>query len=201
MKAGSMKRDLKVWIILLAFGLPVLAIAFIGSIFLYNCGLDGDCARGNLAGVIHTPIPTLFPATLPPPKTAQIVSPDADSGGVPRPSNPGEPGAAVNLPGDAFSGQVIFGSNCASCHGEAGVGGIPNPGSTDGTVPALNPIDPLMKDLDLQVFAANIDLFIQHGSIPRGPGPLRTMPAWGDRNALTQQHIADLIAYIISLNK
>ena len=78
---------------------------------------------------------------------------------------------------------------------------MPNPGSSDGTVPSLNPIDPLLKDPDPKVFATNIDIFIQHGSVPEGISPFRTMPGWGDQNALTQQQIADVIAYIISLNK
>ena len=76
-----------------------------------------------------------------------------------------------------------------------------NPGSSDGTVPPLNPIDPLLKDPDPKVFAVNIDLFIQHGSVPEGISPFRTMPGWGDQNGLTQQQIADVIAYVISLNK
>ena len=68
-------------------------------------------------------------------------------------------------------------------------------------MPPLNPIDPLLKDPDPKVFATNIDLFIQHGSVPEGISPFRTMPGWGDQNGLTQQQIADVIAYIISLNK
>jgi len=204
-----MKRDFKFWLTLLAFSLPVCAAMFIGSIYFFNCGVNADCSRGFLAPVIHTPMPTLLPATLPAatlsgpidfaltPTQAQASSSDE----VPEPSVPGQPGAAVNLNGDAKAGADLFKIHCATCHGQAGVGNIPNPGSGDGTVPALNPIDPLLKSPDLKVFATNIDLFIQHGSVPEGPSPFRTMPGWGDKNAITQQQIADVIAYVISLNK
>ena len=347
-----MKRDFRTWMLLLAFSLPVIAALFIGSIYLYNCGLNAECARGNLAPILHTPVPTLIPATLPTPtplgasvvpaaackasaqtvlaawvsagssqdqpfsfmdlkgNTCKAVFSDiqplfiqpglwypgalactachnsdlgaaavgldlgsyssilagygrpstastgtdilgnghwdqallnqvlfvtmempmgapagslaksgpfiqagqpalptsmtatpAASEEVPEPSNPGLPGAAVNLVGDPDSGESLFKSNCASCHGNEGEGGISNPGSSDETVPPLNPIDPLLKDPDYKVFASNIDLFIQHGSVPEGPSPFRTMPGWGDQNALTQQQIANVITYIISLNK
>ena len=203
-----MKRDFKFWMILLAFSLPVCAALFIGSIYFSNCGLNADCSRGFLAPVIHTPMPTLLPATLPAstlsgPIDFALTPTEATAGGdeVPEPSNPGLPGDAVNLKGEANSGAAVFKTNCATCHGQAGKGGVPNPGSTDETVPPVNPIDPLLKDPDYKTFATNIDLFIQHGSVPEGPSPFRTMPGWGDKNAITQQQIADVIAYVISLNK
>ena len=49
-------------------------------------------------------------------------------------------------------------------------------------------------------FVTNLDLFVQHGSTPAGPGPTFSMPPWGDSGKLTQQQIADVIAYVISLN-
>jgi hypothetical protein len=76
-----------------------------------------------------------------------------------------------------------------------------NPGSDDGTVPSLNPIDETLISSDTLTYAYNLDLFIQNGSRPAGVNPNRWMPPWGIKNALTQQEIADLIAYIISLNK
>jgi mono/diheme cytochrome c family protein len=120
---------------------------------------------------------------------------------IARPSNPGGPGDAVNLTGDAASGAQIFQTNCVPCHGPEGKQGVPNPGSDDGSVPPLNPIDPTMVSSDYKTFASNIDLFVQHGSTPAGTNPAISMPAWGDKNALTQQQIADVIAYVISLNK
>ena len=38
------------------------------------------------------------------------------SSGVPRPSNPGGPGDAINLTGDPNSGAQIFATNCVTCH-------------------------------------------------------------------------------------
>jgi mono/diheme cytochrome c family protein len=206
-----MKRDFKTWMILVAFAIPLVPLLFLLTIFFANCGVNVNCTRGDLASVIHTPIPTLLPATLPAPSlgTLPVQSPaatsvtptPADVEEVPEPSNPGLPGSAVNLTGDPNSGKALFVTNCASCHGTEGKGGVPNPGSSDGTVPSLNPIDPLLKDPDPKVFATNIDLFIQNGSMPEGISPFRRMPGWGEQNALTQQQIADVIAYVISLNK
>jgi len=71
----------------------------------------------------------------------------------------------------------------------------------DGTVPTLNPIDPTIASSDYETFATNIDLFIEHGSTPVGTTPNLYMPAWGASGALEQQQIADVIAYIISLNQ
>ena len=76
-----------------------------------------------------------------------------------------------------------------------------NPGSDDGTVPPLNPIDPTLVDPDYKTFAYNLDLFLQNGSTPEGPNAAFQMPAWGADDGLSQQQIADVIAYIISLNQ
>ena len=347
-----MKRDFKTWILLLAFSLPIIAILFIGSIYLVNCGTNNNCARGDLAQVIHTPISTLPAATLPVPSpvgstvgasgadctvpaapllaawvksgspqtdtfpysdvnnnpclatfadiqplfissnlwfpgalactschnatlsasaagldlssyagikagslrssttpqrtdilgagnwqasvlyrvlfvqkqmpvgapagsltdlgpvvpagitTASLTpTPTAGADEVPEPSNPGPPGPAVDLTGDPAVGALFYKANCAACHGPTGEGNIPNPGSGDGTVPPLNPIDPLLKSPDYRTFASNIDLYIEHGSVPEGANPWRLMPGWGDSNAMSPQHIADVIAYLINLNK
>jgi mono/diheme cytochrome c family protein len=208
-----MKRDFKTWMILVAFAIPLVPLLFLLTIYFYNCGIYANCARGDLAGVIHTPIPTLRAATLPapslgtfqaakPPTSVPMLTPTPSGADeVPEPSNPGLPGEAVNLKGDPVAGEPLFISNCASCHGAAGIGNVPNPGSDDGTVPPLNPIDPLLIDPDYKTFASNVDLFLQHGSVPEGISPFRTMPGWGDLNGLTQQQIADVIAYVISLNK
>lgn len=335
-----MKREFKTWVILLAFSIPIAPMLFIAVIYFVNCGINNNCVRGNLAEVIHTPVPTLMPATLPAatavraaasdacnapaetllaawdgagasqnnpftytaqsgqscaatfadiqplftvsnlwypgapactschnaslnaasagldlssfagikkgtdilgdgdwndsrldqvlfiqkqmpphapagiltdegpviqagqPSAALSITPNpAQADEVPEPSNPGPPGGAVNLTGDPISGAPLYKTNCATCHGDEGKGGVPNPGSTDETVPPLNPIDPLLINADLKTFATNIDLFIQNGSVPEGPSPFRNMPAWGDQDALTQQQIADVIAYLISINK
>ncbi len=120
---------------------------------------------------------------------------------VAKPSNGGGTGPAVNLTGDANAGAQIFTQNCQQCHGAEGKGGVPNPGSDDGTVPPLNPIDSTLKSSDYKTFASNIDLFIEHGSKPEGSNPTLQMKPFGDQKLLTPQQIADVIAYVISLNK
>jgi mono/diheme cytochrome c family protein len=125
----------------------------------------------------------------------------SDSEKVPKPSNPGGTGPAVSLTGDATKGADVFKANCVQCHGDQGKVPVDNPGSTDGTVPSLNPIDEALNNADAKTFAANIDLFIEHGSTPQGSGPALKMTAFGDTKALSDQDIADVIAYVISLNK
>jgi mono/diheme cytochrome c family protein len=192
-----------------------MLIAFIGVIltwvsivYVSACGLTFTCHRAQ-AVAYRTPVPTLAAATLPAPdfSISQAVTPtltvaSAQPGGeeIARPSNPGGPGEALNLTGDATSGAQIFQTNCVPCHGPQGTQGVPNPGTDDGSVPTLNPIDSTMVSSDYKTFAYNIDLFIQHGSTPAGPNPSISMPQWGDSGTLTQQQIADLIAYLISLN-
>jgi mono/diheme cytochrome c family protein len=113
----------------------------------------------------------------------------------------GEPGPAVNLQGDAAAGAVIFKDNCEECHGVEGKGGVKNPGATEPTVPGINPLDPEFVSSDAKTFATNIDLFIEHGATPEGDNPAKVMKAFGDEGKLTPQQIADVIAYVISLNK
>jgi mono/diheme cytochrome c family protein len=117
-----------------------------------------------------------------------------------KPSNPGGAGEAINLTGNASAGEQVFKDNCQVCHGEKGVGGVDNPGSTDGTVPELAPVDPTLKSSDLKTFATNLDLFVEHGSTPEGSSPQKVMLAFGDTKVLTAQQIADVLAYVISLN-
>ena len=128
-------------------------------------------------------------------------SKDTESEEVARPSNGGGPGDAINLTGDATRGADIFANNCVACHGDQGTGGVANPGSDDKTVPSLNPIDPTLVSSDYKTFATNLDLFIEHGSTPEGESPALSMKPFGDQKLLTPQEIADVIAYVISLNQ
>lgn len=207
------------------YGTIVAFLLFILSwlIFVYisACGFTLTCVQGAPL-IVRTPIPTLIPVKLPaatkfvPPTatptqlaTLPTLAPEADTPmpgepaapDIARPSNPGGPGPAIDLTGNIDNGKKIFVANCQICHGEEGKGGFPNPGTTDGTVPPLNPIDPTLVNPDYRTFATNLDLFLEHGSVPEGTEPVRSMPAWGDRGALTPQEIADVIAYLISLNK
>jgi mono/diheme cytochrome c family protein len=203
----------------LIFGVVIgFVLLILGWIFFLNltgCGFALNCAAAY-PKVDRTSIPTLVPATLPIPTrlinaisavssntsgpSSGTSSPAVCAPGVACPSNPGGSGTAINLKGDANSGKQIFATNCQTCHNTEGKGGIPNPGSNDGTVPPLNPIDPSLVNTDYKTYATNLDLFIEHGSTPSGNGPTFSMPAWGDKKALTPQQIADVISYVISLN-
>ena len=194
-------------------GFVLVIVLWLSIVTFSGCGYSLSCA-GAVPTVERTSIPTLVPATLPAlsrqlgaakpvSETIGTGTPQAASAtdSVPRPSNPGPPGQAVNLSGDPALGQQVFVGNCQICHNAEGKGGNPNLGSSDGTIPPLNPIDPLLKSADFKEFATNLDLFIEHGSTPEGPNPSFSMPAWGDKKQLTPQQIADVIAYVIGLNK
>jgi mono/diheme cytochrome c family protein len=112
----------------------------------------------------------------------------------------GPPGGAAYVIGSPERGVVVFTEVCISCHGPLGTDNIPNPGSDDGKVPPLNPINQNLFSKDPQTFAQNIDRFIQHGSIPQGPDPKFHMLAFGDENSLTQQAISNVEAYVMQLN-
>lgn len=347
-----MKRDFASCMIYTVFGLPIFLLVFIAALYFANCGFSTDCSQASLPAIIHTPIPTLIPASLPiqgvarqvetrpecrvtarellstwvsggyketeffrvkdingntcqatfadvmplfnqpnlwykgalacdachnadiskaaanldlssysgilagtkrtPPSgqgedilgggiwensalnevlfVYQLMPFGAPSGAVApdgpilqagtlvsnliatptyiileeevaRPGNPGGPGGAINLTGDPSAGQKVFIDHCQVCHGIEGTDNISNPGSDDGTIPPLNPIDSTLVSPDYQTFAYNLDLFLQNGSTPEGPNAAFQMPAWGAEGALAQQQIADVIAYLISLNQ
>ena len=182
-----------------------VVLLWLSLIYLSACNLTLSC-RQAAPKVDRTPVPTLIPATLPASKPvvlseAAISTPDDSGVDVARPSNAGGPGSAIDLTGNADAGKEIYVSNCQTCHGVEGVGGNLNSGTEDGTIPALKPIDSTLVNSDYKTFATNVDLFIEHGSTPEGSVPNFFMPAWGDSGALQPQQIADVIAYIISLNK
>jgi ubiquinol-cytochrome c reductase cytochrome b subunit len=110
------------------------------------------------------------------------------------------PGKAAFSIGSAGHGAVLFEKNCGACHGPRGADKVPNPGSTDGFVPVMQPIDKALYNKNPQLFATAIDLIIQHGARPDGPHPALIMPAFGDTRALTQEEISHLEAYILELN-
>lgn len=115
------------------------------------------------------------------------------------------PGPAITqkLAGNPKAGEQVFVDNCKKCHGDQGKGGVANPGSTDGTIPPLGPVDDpeAFRSNNPEQFAMVLDLFIEHGSTPEGDKPKEVMDAWGDTGKLTPQQIADVIAYIVGLNK
>ncbi len=124
----------------------------------------------------------------------------ADRSKIPPSGKQGPPAEAATLPGNWKRGKALFERRCESCHGPRGTDKVKNPGSDDGTVPPLKPIDPALAGRTPPDFAANIDRMIQHGSIPDGPNPVLVMPNWGDSRALSQHEIADVEAYVLRLN-
>jgi len=111
-------------------------------------------------------LPSATPVSATEEATATALPPNAPTPEPASPSNPGGPGQAVSLQGSADSGRGLFGQDCAICHGPEGVQGMANPDSDDGSVPVLNPIDSTIANADPKIFAANVDLFVEHGSVP-----------------------------------
>jgi mono/diheme cytochrome c family protein len=185
MIATPRKPAMKSWILKLVV-LPVLIIA--AGLFMFTACGNKEQAMEKQQEQQQTAAP------------AARVPSFADRSKIPASGEQGPPGEATSLMGSAADGEALFAQYCASCHGPQGTDKIPNPGSGDGTVPPLNPVEPDMADKDAAVFTANIDRFIQHGSIPDGAAPELFMPDWGDGKVLSQEQIADLEAYILHLN-
>jgi len=149
--------------------------------------LVGVAACGQAATPTSTPTtaPTDTSTVAPTqaPTDTATAAPTATQVPITRPSNAGGAGQAISLAGKAAAGAKIFTANCVICHAADGKGSVANPGSDDGTVPALNPIDPTIKDASFLTFAYNVDIFLEHGSTPSGKSPTFKMPAWGDQNS------------------
>jgi mono/diheme cytochrome c family protein len=145
---------------------------------------------GEISVEATAPGPTrtssLAPATVPP--RVKVMGPQ------------GPPGLASYMIGNVELGEYLFRQNCEACHGPQGKDKVSNPGSSDGTVPPLNPIDPELFNKDARIFTDHIDRYIQHGSIPDGPNPVLHMLDFGDTKSLTQQMIANVEAYVLQLN-
>jgi mono/diheme cytochrome c family protein len=165
----------------------------------------GPLSQGEIAQVIaylkalqgHS---SIEPAPSPTPEPTEAAPSGGPTEEPAKPSGSGGPGPGVGMAGEVDRGKVDFGLYCAACHGPEGVQGIPNPGSDDGSVPPLNPIDSTLISSDYATFATNVDLFIEHGSVPEGEAPQIMMPSFGDWNLLGDSQIADLLAYVLDLN-
>ena len=131
-------------------------------------------------------------------------SPKAQPGGGPSSAlvigPQGPPGQASFVIGNVDLGEYLFKQNCEQCHGPLGKGKVPNPGSADGFVPALNPASSKLFNENAQAFVNNIDPYLQHGSLPAGPNPVLRMLAFGDTKSLTQEMITNVEAYVLYLN-
>jgi mono/diheme cytochrome c family protein len=96
--------------------------------------------------------------------------------------------ASGALPGDPQKGAVIFGQNCASCHGanlEGGVGAKLNPIEQ---LPGINSKDP-----------AALEAVVKQGHAGQGAYAGQAMPAFGGR--LSSTDINDVVSYILQSNR
>ena len=107
-------------------------------------------------------------------------------------ASPSPSASGASLPGDPTKGAATFSSaGCTGCHGASLEGGV---GAT------LNPIDKIPGVPDSLDPAFLIDI-ITNGRQPQAGDPRQTqMPAKGGDNALTDQDIKDLAAFIIQQN-
>jgi ubiquinol-cytochrome c reductase cytochrome b subunit len=106
-------------------------------------------------------------------------------------------GESIHIIGDKEHGAVLFQQSCIMCHGPKGKTTAPNFMAPKG-VPTLNHIRRELISSKSDEFVRNIDNFIQHGMVNPIGGP--NMPAFGDSHSLTQAQIADIEAYVLSLN-
>ncbi len=115
----------------------------------------------------------------------------ACGGGSPQPTLSAEAQKYASLKGDATAGKAKFDSTCAACHGPDAKG-----------LPGLG------KDLTTSTFAkglpdAELILFVTKGRDPSDP--LNTtgvqMPPRVGNPALTDQDLADIIAYVRTLEQ
>ena len=173
---------------------PTLSSAQINDLVDYLLSLGVHGTTPSTQGV--TPVGPLSPSTAD--AAAAAANPAVHSTAVSIPK--GAPGPAAAILGNAQHGALLFKRDCASCHGAAGAGEQPNPGSASGIVPPLNPISRRLFNTNPQIFANNIDRFIQHGATPAGHKPELHMPDFGASHTLTQQEIADIEAFVLRLN-
>lgn len=106
-------------------------------------------------------------------------------------------GQSIHIVGNREHGRVLFQENCMRCHGPEGKVNTSDFSSLPG-VPSIVPIRQDLYSKDPREFVRNIDRSIQHGVRNRSGGP--DMPAFGDTHTLTQAQIADIEAYVLSLN-
>ena len=97
----------------------------------------------------------------------------------------------LELPGDAVRGQSLYTANCAACHGPSGEG-----------------VAGLGKDLTTSSYVAgHSDLeLVEFLMVGRAAGDLLNttgimMPARGGNPALTDQQLADIVAFVRTIHQ
>jgi mono/diheme cytochrome c family protein len=109
--------------------------------------------------------------------------------------------AVTTQPSNAgpIDAAAAFKSKCSFCHGPDGNGGVPNPNSVDGVIPALNTAE-FAQEFDT---AAKIKAMILDGSEPakaaEASGAPINMPAF--KGQLSEAELDALVAYIQGLSE
>ena len=95
--------------------------------------------------------------------------------------------------GPAVAGAVLYvRDGCINCHGQNGLGGVPNPLSADKTIPSLSGLDFRSEfDTDAKIIAV-----IRSGSVI-GRAPIVSMPHWG--GIIAKRDLDALVAYLKTL--
>jgi mono/diheme cytochrome c family protein len=141
-----------------------------------------------------------LPTATPEPPT-ETPAPTATGEAVQAPAAEEVQPAATAQPSNAgtIDAAVAFKSKCSFCHGPDGNGGVPNPNSVDGVVPALNTAE-FAQEFDTP---AKIKAMILDGSEPakaaEASGAPINMPAF--KGQLSETELDALVAYIQGLSK
>jgi mono/diheme cytochrome c family protein len=95
--------------------------------------------------------------------------------------------------GAAVAGAALYVRyGCINCHGPNGLGGVPNPGSPDKSIPPLSGQD-FRKEFNTD---AKIIAVIRSGSVIGRP-PITSMPHWG--GIIPDRDLKALVAYLKTL--
>jgi len=199
-------------------GVPVVGLLLLFAIPWLDRKAERSPARRPVAMLVFVVVIVaisgltyLGGAEQPPAVAAQTGAPPATPASALNTTPTPGPSVASTTIGSADHGKTIFVAYCQQCHGVEGKNGIDNPHSADGTVPAINPIDPELSGADkaghianVQAFVDNIDALLQNGSspdaTPDGADPKYKMPSFGNTYALTQAQISDVEAYVVQIN-
>lgn len=147
----------------------VLVVVFVTTVALVACGRASQEQINAALGI--TPTPTLSAANMTATAQAVIALRTRTA------ASSGSPGAAAGLVGNAASGNMQFQTQCAGCH-QAGGGG---------TAP-----DILAKgSAGAKVTYQSLLPLVRQGKNHTPPGPYTTLE-------ITDQQVADLVAYIVS---
>jgi mono/diheme cytochrome c family protein len=186
------------------------ALALLLSIGLLLAACGGGTTPPPLAAT-NTPLPPApaevrreasAPPTATPVPPTETPVPTATGGGAVQALAAEEvQPAATAQPSNAgtFDAATAFKSKCSFCHGPDGSGGVSNPNSVDGVIPALNTAE-FAQEFDT---AAKIKTMILDGSEPakaaEAPGAPINMP--GFKSQLSEAELDALVAYIRGLSE